>query len=249
MHSIFIYDAKSHSHKKADFGSDTERLQVHRMPWEPKNPGQQVVVPMYHFLKSTVMIYLTAYCAITGIIVGTASSVSFSPVWMVFIIWIACIPVIAGLFNAQIRGSHRGGMVMHRKWLEDLTPGVECALPRDIKAFMHINYGVVQTSIRIVLGSGFFVLGILYRRHRDARVMTVLGIMWLLELVVRWATELAYGYYWGLKHSDSHLLVQEYIGESRLTRWCRRYLGWPKDPNVGGDDFVVWPNPQNSHDP
>jgi len=73
--------------------------------------------------------------------------------------------------------------------------------------------------------------------------MTVLGVMWILEMGVRWATELACNYYWNVNTPDSHPLVREYLRDSRLTRWCKRFFGWPKTTITEEDNQRARQNP------
>jgi hypothetical protein len=108
------------------------------------------------------------------------------------------------------------------------TPDLLEALPRDVRMIMGTNDGPRQTCFRLALGVAFIAFGITYRRNRDRRVMTVLGIMWIPELGVRWGTELAGNYYWNVNTPGSHPLVKEYLRDSRLTTWCKRCFGWPK---------------------
>jgi hypothetical protein len=165
------------------------------------------------------------FLALTGVIAGTPNPVNFPPVWMVFIIYVATIPITASFWDNMAR---KGDDIMHFRWMNDLTLNWPDALPRDMKLMSSINYGVKQTCFRIVLGITFVACGIKYRQNVDRRVMTVLGILWLLELLLRWALEITYNHYWKVNTPDTHPVIREIMFKSRLTRWCRKLFGWPK---------------------
>lgn len=209
----------------------------------PSNPGQDVVIPIYMHRDAHLCLFFFAYMALTGIIAGTPNTVNFPPVWMILIIHVGAIPIIVGLFDTMIRIAPRGDDIMHLSWMNALTPDWPDALPRNVRMMLHVNYGPKQTCFRIALSVTFIACGIAYRQNRDRRVMTVLGIMWFLELVLRWVLELIYNHYWKVNTQGTHPLLQEFLIESRLTRWCKKLVGWPRAAITEEDNQRNMQNP------
>jgi hypothetical protein len=68
--------------------------------------------------------------------------------------------------------------------------------------------------------------------------MIVLGILWILEVGFRWGLELMYNYVWRVGKDPP--LVQEFLQDSRMTRWCKRWFGWPKGTPGTGRQNWYW---------
>ncbi|KAF2014209.1 hypothetical protein BU24DRAFT_423232 [Aaosphaeria arxii CBS 175.79] len=224
---------------QCDFG-DALRLKPHRDPLMGGNPGIEVVVPMYMHRDSHIMLFFSLYLLLTGLIGCIPSAISFSPVWLLLIVYVALIPMIIDLFETQDRSKRLGNDIMHAQWIDALTPDLRgSALPRSVKLLKRINHGPIWTCSQLAIGLLFIVLGIKYYSNRDRRVMIVLGIMWILELGVRWALELTYNYVWRV--GKRHPLVQEFLQDSRLTKWCKRWFGWPKgESGTGRQGWYVY---------
>ena len=215
-----------------DFG-DALRLGHHIDPLTEADPGTDVVVPMYMHRDTHILFFLSLYLLLTGLIGCIPSPISFSPAWLVLIVWVALIPPIIDLFETQDRSKRLGNDIMHAQWIDALTPDLrDSALPRSVKLLKRINHGPIWTCSQFAIGVLFTALGIKYYSNRDRRVMIVLGIMWILELGVRWALELTYNYVWRVGKRNP--LVQEFLQDSRMTTWCKRWFGWPKgEPGTG----------------
>jgi hypothetical protein len=210
--------------------------------WDPLlniDAGEKVAIPMYMHRDAHILLFFFLYLLLTGLIGCIPSKISFSPAWLVLIVWVALLPPIFGQLVTMERSRRLGNDIMYTRWIDSLTPDQETVLPRKIRLMKRVNHGPIWTCAQLGTGLVFVVIGAKQFDNRDRRVMIVLGVMWVLELGVRWALELTYNYYW--KVVKMHPLVQEYLQDSRLTRWCKQWLGWPKDtPSTGRQDWYKW---------
>ena len=219
---------------------DAPRLLAHRDPRFPFDAGLEVVIPMYMHRDAHIMLFFTLYLLLTGLIGCIPSAISFNPAWLVLIIWIACVPMIVDMFETMDRSKRTGNDIMHARWINALTPEMPEALPRRVRLLKRINRGPIWTCSQLALGMVFTILGIIHYGNRNRRVMIVLGIMWILELGCRWTLELAYNYIWRV--SDEHPLLREFLQDSKLTIWCKHWLGIPSTPESARESPQNWYN-------
>lgn len=230
-HAILTYTIDFH---------DDQRLVAHRDPLLSSDAGLEVAIPMYMHRDAHIMVFFSLYLLLTGLIGCIPSAISFSPVWLVLIVWIVCLPMIVDLFETMDRSKRTGNDIMHAHWIDALTPEMPEALPRRVRLLKRINRGPIWTCSQLALGMVFTSLGIVYYDNRDRRVMIVLGIMWILELGCRWSLELAYNYIWRV--SDEHPLLREFLQDSRLTTWCKHWLGFPRASESAREGLQDWYN-------
>jgi hypothetical protein len=195
-------------------------------------------MPLYNDRDAYIGVFFFCYLVLTGLIGCIPSAVSFDAAWFVLIVWVALIPLVIDVNDTVVGSKRTGNDIMHAHWIDALTPDLPTALPRRVRRLKGINRGPIWTCTQLVLGVLFTALGIAYYDTRDRRVMIVLGVMWILEIGVRWALELTYNYYW--KVEKSHPLVGEILSDSILTKWCKRNLGWPRDSTNTDQELGNW---------
>lgn len=184
----------------------------------------QVVIPIYMDRDAHILVFISVFCLLTGLIGCIPSGISFSPAWLVLVIYVAVVPMIVDLFETIGHSRRTGDKIMHSHWIDALTPDAPSALPRRIRRMKQVNHGPVWTCCQLALGILFTAMGIVYRSNHNRRVMAVFGLFWILELGVRWCIELAYNYYWEL--NKEHPLLAEILQDSTLTRWCKSVYRW-----------------------
>ena len=191
--------------------------------------GGFVAVSQFFHLGSHLGIFYLAYCSIMTIIALVPSRASFGWGW-VFLIWqFWGWQMVFDIFLVWLPGRRGGDKISHMQWLNNLAPELPAALPPTLRSMIHVNYGPWQTCFRLVIGSLFVVIGIWKFDRRSVRGIIALGLLIVLEVGFRWMMELVYNYYWQVRHPESHILVKEFLRDSRMTRWCKATFGWPKD--------------------